>query len=1195
MDNKLKYIIVGVFCLVLILSSVLFTSSNFLEVISAKLGLGDVPGEPITDELLISRSATSDIYELPGGGRKLVLRERYYENTTSGEFIPFDISKSSLSSDGEELTLKWYEKEVKLQLYVKDKSDIKRKVKDLDVVSKQDIDLQTSINLQQGKTYRFNHTLTRSSQAQPERLGYDILTSNVDCEVKGYILYCDEFKLDLGEAVKKQGLNVDLTKTKAEFYSVNKSRVDLSYIDPTWTLDSSQTICGEVTNYTVIEITNNAIINVCQHTADTNSSHTDTGNGYVNLTGVLQTLTIEEGAVLNATGSGFDGGTVFNEDGWGLGGGTGANGLGGGGGGYGATGGDSGSSIPGGGSYGSAANVSFMGSGAGSDDLSPGGNGGGLIMVNASVLIQINGTLESNGDAGSSANAGGGGGSGGGIWLIAQTIDGVGTVQANGGDGGDGSADGGSGAGGRIYIQYATNTSLFTTSVTGGTAFGSATQGGTGSILWNNSVPSSNNAPVINSNFTSPLNPTLNDVFFVYANVTDPDGNDDIQSVLFSIIAPNGTRVVNSVNGTLQGVDNWSSLSYTVLDQGTWTWTINATDGTGTDTDIGYFTVDTIDPTITIVNLSTIYSSPSVDLNYTYVETNPDTCWYSLDNGVTNTSFSSCGDNATITANLGLNNVYVYINDTSGLTGQDNQSFLVLSLLNTFNDSSVLETTNTDFAVEVYNSTSTLTSAVLTYNNTEFVYDSFESNGTSLWVNKTLSIPLVNNDTIIKQFYWNLTFNDAVFGEVNVSSTIGTQVINQMNFVDCVQGTGTQYLNFSFANETSPTTFLDARVQSATFTYSGNSARTPSRSFTYFNTTDHYSYAYCFTPDTETIYTNIDFNYLRPDAPQRKFNQNLTLTNISTNLTLYYLTQGKGQFVSFNVINVAEQALTDVSVIIQRVISGNLQNITQGYTDSTGTFTAFLDFDDPYTFTFSKKGYSDLTQSFTPAQTSYTITLGGATSNIPSTNYFEGMNWSTYPGTGVLSNNTNYSFAVVTQSSVYSLTETGFTLTNTSGAYLGGATCSTSSGCNASSTINTGNNTRVFMEYYWLISGNSTNLTTSWDVTVPSTRTSSVDNLVSDINIFGRSFGTGINAQFTRAILGFLIILVVVAGSARLSGGLLQQNRAALLIQVVVITFIIEFLGFMPDLPPNNPRAYFVTIFISLLVVADLVHEWLTG
>lgn len=88
------------------------------------------------------------------------------------------------------------------------------------------------------------------------------------------------------------------------------------------------------------------------------------------------------------------------------------------------------------------------------DPGSPGGGtnagkGGGVILLNVTGDVEVNGIISANG--GDATGSGSGGGSGGGIRISAQAIRGSGAILARGGDG---SGTGGGGGGGRITLEH---------------------------------------------------------------------------------------------------------------------------------------------------------------------------------------------------------------------------------------------------------------------------------------------------------------------------------------------------------------------------------------------------------------------------------------------------------------------------------------------------------------------------------------------------------------------------------------------------------------------------------------------------------------------------------------------------------------------------------------------------------------------
>ena len=154
-------------------------------------------------------------------------------------------------------------------------------------------------------------------------------------------------------------------------------------------------------------------------------------------------------------------------------------------------------------SYGSQSSPYQLGSHGGGAYCANGGNGGGLVRLNASGTITVSSTLNVSGQNGFNQGfccaAGGAGGSGGGINIMSTNFAGSGTIIANGGNGGNrngagsggaggggyggaGGAtgwDSGGGGGGRVAIHCSNKTYSGTISANGGGGPGSAGSAGT--------------------------------------------------------------------------------------------------------------------------------------------------------------------------------------------------------------------------------------------------------------------------------------------------------------------------------------------------------------------------------------------------------------------------------------------------------------------------------------------------------------------------------------------------------------------------------------------------------------------------------------------------------------------------------------------------------------------------------------------
>jgi len=203
---------------------------------------------------------------------------------------------------------------------------------------------------------------------------------------------------------------------------------------------------------------------------------------------------------------------------------------------------------------------------------------------------------------------------------------------------------------------------------------------------------------------------------------------------------------------------NWTGISALECSN-TWTLYINDTGGKENSSSIT-FTVGSINPEINItypINNSN-YTDADLDVNYTFIETNPDSCWWTNDSGVNNYSLANCGINITgQTWDEGLNTVTIYINDT----------------VNNINSSSVV------FGIDATPPYFTNLANQSIYNNESLNYDidasddgvgvsCFSVNDTTNF-NITCAGVLANKTSLSTQIYWlNITVNDTL-GNLNSS------------------------------------------------------------------------------------------------------------------------------------------------------------------------------------------------------------------------------------------------------------------------------------------------------------------------------------------------------------------------------------------------------------------------------------------
>ncbi|MBT6762335.1 hypothetical protein HOA92_04795 [archaeon] len=107
---------------------------------------------------------------------------------------------------------------------------------------------------------------------------------------------------------------------------------------------------------------------------------------------------------------------------------------------------------------------------------------------------------------------------------------------------------------------------------------------------------------------------------------------------------------------------------------------VNQTNNTDTSNKTATFNITIIDDTLPVVDLlypeNTTYTNDVTELNYSFSDLNAGSCWYSTDNGVTNSSSESAGTNfSSVTSAEGGNTWYIYCNDSSGNEASDTVTF----------------------------------------------------------------------------------------------------------------------------------------------------------------------------------------------------------------------------------------------------------------------------------------------------------------------------------------------------------------------------------------------------------------------------------------------------------------------------------------------------------------------------------------
>jgi len=504
---------------------------------------------------------------------------------------------------------------------------------------------------------------------------------------------------------------------------------------------------------------------------------------------------------------------------------------------------------------------------------------------------------------------------------------------------------------------------------------------------------------------------------------------------------------------------------------------------------------------------------------------------------------------------------------------------------NTFN-ASAYETSTQSFSSNI--STQGLSSASLIYDGVTYSGATVTQVGSlnQYIVTKSIGIPLESTSTNVS-WNWSLSYSDGR----NIQTNPLGQVVNNINWSICNAGLTVPYLNITFKNESSGQQTVNATLSSS-FAFWIDEASI-NRTYSFTSTFENSTYAFCGTPSSQPLNINIDSTYSNSLSSLRGYSNNLSVSNITTNVTLYLLANSVGRTVTFQVVTVGGSRIAGATITATRSGFGSVEQKT---TDSAGIATFFLDSSASYTITVTASGYSSSTQTITPTQSEYTITLGSTSATV-SPDYLRGIVYHVSPTGRELNNRTDYTFNFSITSNYWGLTSFGFVLKNNTGATLGSASASGSAGGSAASVINTQNNSFLIMNYFYLVNGTYINGTTTWIVVDEAGSGWSILNLVnrlkfymndsSDPNgLFGIKSNTS-GGDFSLAIIIFIIIFTF-AGIMSYNYGLQTPGAILGLIFALVLFFDVA-LGLVPT--PFNNFPHFATFFMGFILVGELIRE----
>jgi hypothetical protein len=187
------------------------------------------------------------------------------------------------------------------------------------------------------------------------------------------------------------------------------------------------------------------------------------------------------------------------------------------------------------------------------------------------------------------------------------------------------------------------------------------------------------------------------------------------------------------------------------------------------------------------------------------------------------------------------------------------------------------------------------------------------------------------------------------------------------------------------------------------------------------------------------------------------------------------------------------------------------------------------------------------------------------------------------PTAETLYNQTTYAFNFILSSSIWTISEYGFSLYNASGSIVGSTSASTNGGT-LTVNYNVGNNTRMDAKGYYIVNGTTKYYSDSWNVMSSSDTQYSVSFLAQristyiDSGFFGLQKGAGLN------LFCFIIILITI-GSLSWKFSINEPTLIAVMTTVMVWFFEIG-LGLITGMG-NIPLTVWVGIPTVILIFKE--------
>ncbi|MFA5397756.1 MAG: hypothetical protein WC346_17235, partial [Methanogenium sp.] len=419
------------------------------------------------------------------------------------------------------------------------------------------------------------------------------------------------------------------------------------------------------------------------------------------------------------------------------------------------------------------------------------------------------------------------------------------------------------------------------------------------------------------------------------------------------------------------------------------------------------------------------------------------------------------------------------------------------------------------------------------------------------------------------------------------------QLIQPTIFTICNATYSIVFLNITFLDEETGDV-LNATIDNAEFIYYLGDG-TITKNYLYSNTSENGEYNFCFSPQNRTMYNTRTIQYSSTGYPQRKNDDTTSLTNSTTNKTLYLLSSADGIYSSIQVVDQNGDRVSGVEVTVERQFGGVWTIIGKETTDDAGSVTFWVnpDYDHRFTFESDLCNYDQLT--IRPTQTQYTQSLSCTTGDEILVTNIEGIKYARTPIEGIIQTGvTNFTYQIV--SSKDNIINASFEIINSSSLVVLNSTSSTCtpSGCTLSFLWNVTSGADIKGRYYVDIGNGSILIEADahWvNVYIPTQGKAGISTFLRDLKYSIDSWGDGEDTDdFNRLIIIFVILAIAISFFNYHIGGD-STNPGAF----IIFLFVFILMGSLVGGINGQGLFYYNNLFGSASFLNNYILAFITG